>query len=517
MTNKKMIISAMLAVCTLTSSFIAPFIEDSPFSVTASAATTSQIAQLQSDLTTISNHIKSISYLQKYKKSNTYTVIAAYQRTLNTLYGAGLSVDGIFGPACETATKNIQRNAGITSDGICGVGTLNIIKAKANSYISANTSASISYSSMTVPSSITKGNSFNLSGYVNSSGAVISSFKGEILSGNRVLQSYTVYPKTYSVKINSSAVNTYLKFGNLGAGTYTLRYTAVAGSTTKTYSSTFTVKAKKAVISFNSMSAPSNIKQGNSYSLRGTITSAYCPIYSIKAEVRNSNNATVLSKTVYPGSYSYSIPYSALDNALTFGKISGGSYNLVYTVTATDGTTTSKTYPFTVQPTTPTITVNSNKGNGLKLDLALEYAKQYWNKLDPANGFYTSSGTLTYDPSKFSTSGNNCANYVSSILYNAGLPMDSTWTRHSYAWVNVNGLKSYFKNKGVQYISYPSSTQIEAGDVIYTSSGHVMFVTSATWSGSKKVITATGNTNNRNINYRVTSFYGVLKTSSLFN
>ncbi len=153
----------------------------------------------------------------------------------------------------------------------------------------------------------------------------------------------------------------------------------------------------------------------------------------------------------------------------------------------------------------------------LDLNAALDYAKTYWNRLDPANGFYMSNGTKTYDASKFSSSGNNCANYVSACILAAGLNPDSTWYRGSMAWINVNSMRDYFTSKGIKYISSPSASQIEAGDVIYTSAGHVMFVTSAKWSGNRKIIKATGNTNSRDINFQVTSFYGVLKTSSLFN
>ena len=50
--------------------------------------------------------------------------VAELQRLLNTLgFDAGRE-DGILGPETETALRQFQRNSGITSDGICGPGTL---------------------------------------------------------------------------------------------------------------------------------------------------------------------------------------------------------------------------------------------------------------------------------------------------------------------------------------------------------------------------------------------------------
>ncbi len=134
------------------------------------------------------------------------------------------------------------------------------------------------------------------------------------------------------------------------------------------------------------------------------------------------------------------------------------------------------------------------------LSAALSYAGKYWNKRNTAYNYY---------------SGNNCANFVSQCLVAAGLPTDNTWKNGSYAFVNVDGLKSYFRSQyGVTYKSWPSASDIKVGDVIYTNNGgHVMFVVKK--SGGK--IYASGNTNNRNaLQVSTSCISGVLKTSALF-
>ncbi len=400
--KKKMVLSVVLAGMLAAGSVAVSFESlNTPFSITASAATTSQIQQLQADMQTLTSHITRISYLSYYKGTNTKNVVMAFQRTLNILDSAGLVVDGIYGNACVQAAKNFQRKNGLTVDGMFGTGSLRALQTKANAYAAANTpkTATVAFGSMYSPSKLTQGNSYNLGGTITSSGAPISSFKGEILSGNTVIMSKTVYPNAYSVNIRNSAVNTSLAFGRLGSGSYTLRYTVTAGSTTKIYTKNFTVQAKKASISFNSMSAPSSINKGNSYALSGTIRTTNQPIYCITAQIKDSNNTAVLSKTDYPNSYSYSIKYSAIDYAMKFGQLTAGDYTLVYTVVAGDGTTSSKSYSFKVVDTSPTITIPANvSNNASKL---VQAAKADIGKTSAQMGFPSNQPWCAYSVGKW--------------------------------------------------------------------------------------------------------------------
>jgi murein DD-endopeptidase MepM/ murein hydrolase activator NlpD len=46
--------------------------------------------------------------------------VSTWQQQLNAVSGAGLGVDGIFGPATDRATRDFQRARGVTVDGIVG-------------------------------------------------------------------------------------------------------------------------------------------------------------------------------------------------------------------------------------------------------------------------------------------------------------------------------------------------------------------------------------------------------------
>ncbi len=136
----------------------------------------------------------------------------------------------------------------------------------------------------------------------------------------------------------------------------------------------------------------------------------------------------------------------------------------------------------------------------LDMDRINEYASIYWGYANPDFAYH---------------SGKNCANYVSQLINYAHVDTDNIWYPESYAWVNVYGLRDYFVNThGIEYIAYPSLSQVEPGDVIYTSSTHVMMCQEA--ANGRYYCLATGNTNDR-LNFPIYSWslYGVLKTSRL--
>lgn len=531
MLNKK-IISAIMAGMMVIGSVLAPSdgVINNPFAITVSAATTSQIQQLQSDITTITNHIQKVSYLQRGKASNTSSVVCAYQRILNTLYGAGLVVDGIFGPAVESFSKNVvQKGAGITADGIVGVGTLKVIKAKADTYIAQNTSASITFGSMVVPPSITEGDSYNLGGAITSSGAVISSFKGEILSGSTVVMAKTVYPNAYSVNIRSSAVNTALAFGKLAGGqSYTLKYTVIAGSTTKTYSQSFSVQAKKAVITFSSMTAPSSLTKGSSYALSGTIKTTNQPIYSITAQIK-SGSSTVLSKTVYPNSYSYSLKGSALDSALKFGSLSAGSFSLVYSVVAKDGTTSTKTYSFNVTAPATTVTTSAT-GFAAKL---IQAAQVDIGKTSAQMGFPSGQNWCAYSVGKWlknigvdlGTTAN--VNSVVETLIGSNKYSATAYVFRDYKGNFTSGnLYNLYGGSKVQKIEDRYSVTPQPGDIIcykwktetnYENYSHIGIVVSYDPS-TKTIVTIEGNAGSGTVSTRrVTLFDGTSNSKRAYD
>lgn len=145
-------------------------------------------------------------------------------------------------------------------------------------------------------------------------------------------------------------------------------------------------------------------------------------------------------------------------------------------------------------------TVRSSKGVKLDLNRAREYAKAHWSKSrrNPHYNYYA---------------GNNCANYVSQILENAGLKTDSSWHNAKYNYINCGGLQNYLHK--TYNVKYDRNLNIKAGDIIVTNGdlGHVMFVMEVK---NGKII-ANANTNDRNqttVNRSV--IYGVIHTSVLF-
>lgn len=110
-----------------------------------------------------------------------------------------------------------------------------------------------------------------------------------------------------------------------------------------------TQSTKKTTITFSSISNPGTITKGNGVHISGTIKSSNSKLSSITASIRNSSGKSVVSKTVKPNAYSYSIYNSALDWAMTLGSLSTGSYTLRYDVKTADGTRNSISKSFTVK------------------------------------------------------------------------------------------------------------------------------------------------------------------------
>ena len=77
------------------------------------------------------------------KKGSKGEAVKTLQRNLNAAIGAGLSVDGSFGPACYEAVKKFQSKYGLTADGIAGPAT----QKKLAAVITSNSSSSSGSSS----------------------------------------------------------------------------------------------------------------------------------------------------------------------------------------------------------------------------------------------------------------------------------------------------------------------------------------------------------------------------------
>lgn len=110
-----------------------------------------------------------------------------------------------------------------------------------------------------------------------------------------------------------------------------------------------TTKSSSSVsISFSSISTPS-VTVGSGCHIKGTIKSTGSKLSTIKAAVTNASGTTVISKSVSPNSYSYTLYDSDLDWGMTFASLKKGSYTLKYTAITASGLTKSYSVSFTVK------------------------------------------------------------------------------------------------------------------------------------------------------------------------
>ena len=214
----------------------------------------------------------------------------------------------------------------------------------------ADPASTLKVSAAMATTTITKGNSCNITGTV-SSNYTIKTVKGEILnSAGTAVQTKTVSPNAKTLNLKDSDINAGLKFGSLAVGSYKLKITATDSKTSKSQTISFTVKAADPASTLNvsgvSM-ATTSITQGSSCNITGTITSNYA-ITSVKGQILNSSGTAVQTKTITPNSTSVDIKSSAINSDLKFGTLAPGSYTLK--IVATDKKTSkTRSISFTVQ------------------------------------------------------------------------------------------------------------------------------------------------------------------------
>ncbi|MCR5021098.1 RICIN domain-containing protein [Ruminococcus sp.] len=141
-----------------------------------------------------------------------------------------------------------------------------------------------------------------------------------------------------------------------------------------------------------------------------------------------------------------------------------------------------------------------NNGSHMNLVRLLAYRDAYWSDYNP-------------DYSSYRGRGGDCANYVSQLLSYASsaFEYDDTWKPDSYAFINCDGLWDYLKNDmDCDTIYYPDVSEIAPGDVIWTSSGHVVMCVKV----EDGKVYCTGHTTD-NYESQKTYFYRVAKTSEL--
>ena len=194
----------------------------------------------------------------------------------------------------------------------------------------------------TIPN-ITAGTSVSIRGTVTSATSNITRLTiGIYREDGTIVSGRTVVPdaKTYDI----AAIDAYIPFGTLPAGTYF--YKVIATNATHTnhtvVNQKFTVSngnASTDTISVTGGVTVPNIEAGNVFSIHGTITSASSALKSVTVGVYDSNGKWMTGKTVSPNAKTYDI--ANVDEAVSFGTLPAGTY--FYKVIATNATHTNHT------------------------------------------------------------------------------------------------------------------------------------------------------------------------------
>lgn len=201
------------------------------------------------------------------------------------------------------------------------------------------------------PTTINQGSSFGLRGNV-SSNYKLTSVNGYILSsdGKTIIQGAYDKQNIYNVDIRTSVVNQKLLFNKLSPGSYIYKVTAWDESgANRVWSKPFTVKGKESTLKINITSAPTTIKKGSMFGLRGNVTSNY-KLTSVNGYILSSDGKTIIQGAYDKQNiYNVDIRTSVVNQKLLFDKLSRGSY--IFKVTAWDESGANKIWskPFTVK------------------------------------------------------------------------------------------------------------------------------------------------------------------------
>lgn len=199
-----------------------------------------------------------------------------------------------------------------------------------------------------------KGNAWTCKGTI-SSNYILKEVKGTIYESDGLTVKYrkSVYPNSYTYTLQNGEIDKALLFNELQAGVY--YYTIVAADASgicKTLiNNKFTVQGSGASkLKITGASNISTLKQGSSWTCRGTVSSNYV-IREVMGTIYESDGIKVIYRALeYPNSKSYKIQNNKIDKELLFNMLSAGTY--YYTIVASDAsgkTLTLVRNKFTVQ------------------------------------------------------------------------------------------------------------------------------------------------------------------------
>lgn len=200
------------------------------------------------------------------------------------------------------------------------------------------------------PTEIIEGNTFSVYGIVTSENNIQAVTIGVYKEDGEKAFEYTGRPGTKTYDIHN--IDYLMTFSRLTAGDYVYKIVATdtVDSNVVLLEKEFKVlsKAQFETIRISGENYPTSFTAGSTFSVRGTITSDYA-ISAVTCSVRSENGTLQFTKTVNPGTTSYSLVN--IDQYMTFSRLGAGTY--VYKVTASDAYNTNVVLlekTFTVNP-----------------------------------------------------------------------------------------------------------------------------------------------------------------------
>ena len=216
---------------------------------------------------------------------------------------------------------------------------------------------------------LTQGKTFSLRGVYSVDSGTITNVTSTIKNQKgETVYLFKATPNTSSFNVNGTkgtnnkTLNSYMAFGKLTAGNYTIAMTITAnntkGTTNYELSRQFTVAGKqstttvkKPVFTKSNEQFPKNgqsLTQGKSFGLRGVYSVDSGTITNVTATIKSSTGATKYSYTATPNVKTYDVNGTkgtngkTLNSYMTFGKLAAGKHTIAMTITATNaaGTTT---------------------------------------------------------------------------------------------------------------------------------------------------------------------------------
>lgn len=271
---------------------------------------------------------KGVSYLKiNYNPSaKEKKMVKILQKILCNL-GYDMPIDSIYGPKTAAAVRNLQQKSGyLAVDSCCGNATWNYILSK---IVVEKAETKISFSSMVTPSVLNEGNSFNLGGSITSAGSKIWYVSGSVIdSTGRIVLAREDRVNAYSFNIRKSSINTYLKFGTLCEGNYTLCYTVTTtDGVKKEYTTSFTVTGKNAPINSAITEGMKQVKKDvDKYNGWSVFKEAWCADYVSSRYIRTYCGITSIKANANVGGLTANIVNS---NGGTLYLYSEDHYNAV--------------------------------------------------------------------------------------------------------------------------------------------------------------------------------------------